>query len=130
MEHKISASQTNGHRCIHEIHRFRIGVDDRETTEFTASLNTYYDAILNALIDHAMANKKGSGKLMQIQVLCDTRANDWSNFINPSTGSIIGAGVQITPELAKKHFEWACNAVQMGRDIVSLSSGLAKIACE
>lgn len=57
----IQCTSTNGSRCSNERHKFRIGVDDREATEFTSNESEFPDALTNAVIDHVAARRACAG---------------------------------------------------------------------
>lgn len=123
---EISIGATNGERCVHETHLFRIGVDSKSVTEFQSNLSTFHDNLVNALIEHKKHSRKCNGYLY-LQVKSGFQ---FVNVQNQKTGGVMA----ITNEIAGQHetaitlFKWACNSVQMGGDIEILADGLAKDA--
>lgn len=135
---KIECSATNGNRCRHERHRFRIGIDASNATYFDAIESDFHDRLVDAMIDHIQQKRPGdpSRELVNIQVWCaipdHNKGGLWSNFTNPKTGAIMGVRTDVTGnhDVCQTLFLWACHAVQMSRDLRVLSSGLARAAAE
>ncbi len=105
-------------------------MDARAATEFTAGEDDFLSALENAMIDHVQSGRPGkpaSGLAIQVWT---TRGAGWRNFHNPTSGNIMGVTHEIAGqrESAAKLFRWACNAVQMARDIDSIGHGLAQLA--
>jgi hypothetical protein len=130
MDMEISITAKNGERCRGERHRFRIGVDSRCSTEFTAGESDILDRLTDAIVDHGAAKRAGYRGTLYLQV--DTGAAGWRNVQNPRTGGVMGVNPSIVGqcETAETLFLWACNAVQMSRDIDVLASGLSRQAVE
>ena len=123
----IEIQATNGARCANERHRFRIGADSSQATEFEASAAEFPDHLTNAMLDHGLAKRPG-GYWHYLQVWAGIAK--WRNVQNPRTGGVIAITHDIVskPETAATLFQWACNSVQMARDIKTLTSGLAEAA--
>ena len=95
------------------------------------------DRLTDAFIDHGAAKKPGAGGPLYLQVCVgkaerDFGALDWVNVQNPRTGGVMAVTSNIVgqEETATTLFLWACNAVQMSRDIATLASGLSREAVE
>ena len=128
----IECTSTNGSRCSNERHTFRIGVDDREATAFTSSESEFPDALTNAIIDHVAARRAGTPAAgLFLQVWTGPTAK-WRNVQNTATGGVMAVTHQIAGqrETATQLFLWACNSVQMARDMDVLAGGLAREAAE
>ncbi|MCP5525378.1 MAG: hypothetical protein H7A47_01050 [Verrucomicrobiales bacterium] len=56
----------------------------------------------------------------------------WRNVQNPDTGGVMAVTHEIAGQrdTAKTLFRWACNSVQMGRDLDVVASGLARESVE
>src|SRR4030095_5495166 len=78
MELQIKA--TNGSRCSHEEHHFRIGSTADHATEFRARSGTMLDHLVDAIIDHRRPDSP-----LYLQVWCGPSAR-WRNVRNPATG--------------------------------------------
>jgi hypothetical protein len=136
MEEQIHLSATNGTRCKKERHHFRIGLDVREATEFSANENDFFPTLLNAIIDHGFIGKRwasGPKTYAFLQVHCGsypTGKQNWGNIQNPATGNVVAITPKITVAEASVIFEWACNAVQMTRDIESIVHGLTQLSSD
>ena len=137
MDMELSTTATHGDRCRHERHRFRIGIDKRYSTEFTAGEADMLERVTDAIVDHGAGKKKGYGGPLYLQVCVgdakrDFGALDWVNVQNPKTGGVMAVNPSIVGqrETAETLFLWACNAVQMSRDIEVLASGLSREAVE
>lgn len=127
-DYELKAKATNGDRCLGELHRFRIGVDATAPTEFSARLETFRDAITNALIEHV--EKRRPGKLssgLYLQVGTGPGGARWVNVENPETGGVMAITHMVAGQTGtcETLFRWACNAVQMSRDIEVIAGGLA-----
>lgn len=127
---QIEIADKNGSRCAEECHRFRIGVDDREATEFRAAADDFAEALTNALLDHVTAGRAGkpaAGLWLQVWT---TPTAKWRNVQNPATGGVMAVTHQIAGAAASAAtlFDWSCNSVQMARDLDVLSGGLAREA--
>lgn len=132
---EIGINANNGERCRNERHTFRIGVDDREATEFNATEDEFYGAIINALIEHGEKKRMGwNNGHLHLQVLTSRVGEkpDWRNCQNPKRGGVVAITPQIAgqPQTAVTLFRWCCNSVQMGRDIDTLADGIAREATE
>lgn len=128
----IECNAANGSRCSNKRHRFRIGVDDREATEFDAIESEFPDALTNAIVDHVAARRAGmpaDGLFLQVWT---TPTAQWRNVQNPKTGGVMAVTNRIAGqrETAAQLFLWACNSVQMCRDMDVLAGGLAREAAE
>lgn len=129
----IECTATNGPRCAGESHRFRIGVDSRQVTEFATTAAQFRDALTNAVIDHVSAKRPGHPAAgLYLQVWCGDGGCGWRNVQNPASGGVM-AVTHLTPgnpETCDALFMWACNSVQMARDIDVIVGGLAREASE
>lgn len=115
-----------GEDCAAETHRFRIGVDSRRVTEFTASKESFLSTLTNAIIEHVEEKRPGNpAQGLDIQVLCG--AAKWRNLTNPKTSGVIAITNKIAGEreTAKMLFGYACRAVDMSRKIETLASDLS-----
>jgi hypothetical protein len=123
MEISVSAM---GERCLNERHLFRIGVDSTAATEFLADKGDFLSHLTNALLDHGLAGRPGEVSVF-IQVWAGETAK-WRNVQNPKTGGVMAISHEIIGqrETAATLFLWACNAVQIARDIDTLADGLAR----
>jgi hypothetical protein len=118
------ATADRGAWVAHEKHAFRIGNEIPDSVEFRAKRDEFPHQLADAIIEHAAHNSPL--KFYNIQVL--TLAG-WRNIQNPATGGVMAVTHQIAGEREScvTIFDWACNAVQMVRDLDELS---AKIASE
>ncbi len=129
---EIKTTSSNGSRCQHERHKFRIGVDSDDATEFDAIKAEFLDRLTNAIVDHVAAHRAGmpaAGLFLQVWT---TNSGTWRNVQNPVTGGVMAVTHRIVGqvETAARLFEWACNSVQMCRDLDVLTDGLAREAVE
>jgi hypothetical protein len=117
----------DGENCAHETHRFRVGVDPRDATEFTSSRTQFPETLTNAIMEHVTIGRKGhpaSG--LMLQVLCPCAG--WRNCQNPKSGGVMA----VTHEVAGEHavaltlFDWCCRSVDMGRKIERLADSLSQ----
>ncbi len=133
---EISIHSQNGERCRNERHQFRIGIDDRDVTEFSATEHEFPEALTNAILDHGANKRAGwNGVCLHLQVLTErskSKSSSWCNCQNPKTGGVVAVTPKIAGqnETAQTLFLWCCNSVQMVRDIGVLASGLAREATE
>lgn len=129
---QIRISATNGERCHNETHRFRIGNEVPDAEYFQASSNTFAAELESAIIRHGLRHGKRSHWNIQVRGRESERESDWRQIQNPDTGGVIAVTAEIAhaPDTAAILFEWACNTVQMMRDIHSLADGLANLATE
>ena len=128
----IECTSTTGSRCSNERHKFRIGVDDREATEFASNESEFPDALTNAIVDHVAARRTGTPAAGLFLQVWTTPTAQWRNVQNPKTGGVMAVTHAIAgqPDTAAQLFLWACNSVQMARDMDVLTSGLAREASE
>lgn len=124
---KLYAIATNGERCSGETHRFRIGLDDREATEFVAGRLQFCERLTDAIIDHGAAKREGkpaAGLLLQVWT---TPSAKWRNVQNPVTGGCMAVTHEIAGQknTCEQLFLWACNSVQMARDLEIMVAGIA-----
>ncbi len=86
----ISAQATNGDRCYGERLKFRIGVDDRETTEFVANDSEFHTRICDALIEHGSKNRKTEGVRKNVfPQVWTTESAKWRNIQRRESGNVI-----------------------------------------
>jgi hypothetical protein len=146
---EISITATNGSRCHNETHKFRLHSEGEPPTVFVAHSENFLEKLTDAVLTHNLAlqaaeNAKPIGKrwphkfvapALKFNVMVGKRPNgeeDWVWVQNPRTGGAMGVYPNIVgqKQSADALFMWACNAVQMNRDILVLSEGLAKAATE
>lgn len=125
----LTATANNGERCYGERHRFRIGVDDREATEFSATATDFHALLCDALIAHGASGRKTDGGLRRyvfLQVLASASAR-WRNVQNAASGAVVALYFDVAQheESGAELYRLACNSVQMARDIDSIAGGLA-----
>jgi hypothetical protein len=124
---EIGITTSNGERCRNERHRFRVGVDDRDTTEFSANESEFCEALTNAIVEHGVSKRIGwNAGYLRLQVWTEA-AHPWYNCPNPRTGGVVAVtrSIACQPETAATLFLWCCNAVQMAREINVLERYLA-----
>jgi hypothetical protein len=129
---QIRISATNGERCSNETHRFRIGNEVTDAEYFQASAGTFASELESAIIRHGVKHGARSHWNIQVRGRESERKNDWRQIQNPDTGGVMAVTAQIAyaPDTSATLFEWACNTVQMMRDIHSLADGLANLATD
>ena len=122
---EISVEAHMGERCLNERHRFRIGIDATAATEFVAGKDTFLEQLTNALLDHGFAGH--SDKTFLFLQVWTTDSAQWRNVQNPKSGGVMAINHEIVGqhETAQTLFLWACDSVQMARDIDTLANGLA-----
>jgi hypothetical protein len=123
---QIECRASNGERCRHESHRFRIGVDSTAATEFEGTETSFHESLLNAIIEHVRAGRPGKpaeGLYLQVWT---TASAKWRNVQNRLTGAVMAVTHEIVPETSAVLFLWACDSVQMARDLDVVASGLAR----
>jgi hypothetical protein len=124
-EHSCTANR--GYVCEHETHLFRIGREIPDSIEFRAELDNFYGKLEGAIIQHGIQH--GKSNHLNIQVMTDA---SWRQIQNPETGGVMA----ITPEIAgqtdtaNQLFCWACNSVQMARDLTMMADNIADSANE
>ena len=124
---EMANTTAKGERCRNERHRFRIGVDDRDTTEFSAIESEFCEALTNAIIEHGASKRSGwNAGYLRLQVWTDA-VRPWCNCPNPRTGGVVAVTRSIAshPETAASLFLWCCNVVQMVRESNVLERYLA-----
>jgi len=124
-EHICTANR--GYVCEHETHLFRVGRETTDALEFRAALDNFYEKLEGAIIQHGMHHGKSTH--LNIQIMTEA---SWRQIQNPETGGVM----TITPEIAgqietaNRLFCWACNSVQMARDITMMADNIADSANE
>jgi hypothetical protein len=122
-----TCSANRGYVCEHETHLFRIGREIPDAIEFRAELDKFYGKLEGAIIQHGIQH--GKSNHLNIQVMTDA---SWRQIQNPETGAVMA----ITPEIAgqmktaNRLFCWACNSVQMARDLTMMADNIADSASE
>lgn len=122
-----SANANRGYVCEHEIHLFRIGREVPDSIEFKSALGNFYKQLESSIIQHGLAN--GKSNHFNIQIMTD---GSWRQIQHPESGNVM----VITPEIAGQRetaeqlFRWACNSVQMARDLSMMCDNLSDAAGE
>lgn len=129
MNTELSASATNGERCHGQRFRFRIGVDDREATEFQADDREFHARLCDALIEHGSVGRKtdGASRYVFIQVWT-TPAAQWRNIQRRDSGNVVAIYFDVAQheESTNEIYRLACDSVQMARDCDSIARGLSE----
>jgi hypothetical protein len=114
-----------GSVCEHETHLFRVGRETPDAIEFRAGLTDFYTKLEEAIIQHGMLH--GKSPHLNIQIITEA---SWRQIQNSETGGVMA----ITPEIAgqiktaNQLFCWACNSVQMARDLTMMADNIADSA--
>lgn len=113
----------NGDACQSEQHLFRIGNEVPDAIEFRARREEFRNALADALLDHARTH--GARSYYNIQVMTE---GSWRQIQNPKTGGVMAVTLDIAGEknTCRTMFDWACNSVQMARDLCALADDMAK----
>lgn len=117
----------DGKNCGHETHRFRVGVDSREATEFTSARTQFPSALANAILEHVATGRKGSpASGLMLQVLCGCAG--WRNCQNPKSGGVMAVTHEVAGEreVAMTLFDWCCRSVDMSRKIEVIADSLSQ----
>lgn len=125
----LSATATNGERCYGARLKFRIGVDDREVTEFVANDNEFHARLCDALIEHGAAGRKthGGKRPYLFPQVWTTASAKWRNIQRPESGNVVALYFDVAgqTETTAEIYRLACNSVQMARDCDQIAGGLA-----
>jgi len=125
----LTATATNGERLKGERLKFRIGVDDREATEFTANDTEFHSRLCDALIEHGASRKKTDGgkRPYVFPQVWTTDSAKWRNIQRCESGNVVAIyfDVSAQPETSAEIYRLACNSVQMARDCDQIAAGLA-----
>lgn len=124
----LSATAKNGARCYGERFRFRIGVDDREATEFVANDREFHARLCDALIEHGAASRKTEGSRPYVYPqVWTTPGGRWRNVQRRESGNVVAVYFDIAahPESSAEIYRLACDSVQMMRDCEQIAVGLA-----
>lgn len=109
----------------HEKHMFRVWSEWKQSyIDFTAERENFPAEIADALLELYGKCGASSGHIFVM-----TEAG-WRNVQNPATGSslIVNHNIAGERETAVGVFDWACNSVVMARDLIALSSAMAREA--
>lgn len=125
----LTATSTNGERCYGERLKFRIGVDDREATEFTANDTEFHARLCDALIEHGASRRKTEGGKFPyvFPQVWTTRSAKWRNIQRRESGNVVAIyfAVAAQSETTAEIYRLACDSVQMARDCEQIAGGLA-----
>ncbi len=128
----IEITANNGDRCYGQEHQFRIGNEVPDAVEFLADNRTFADRVEGAIIEHGICHGKHRYWNIQVRPAEEKSESAWRQIQNPSTGGVmaITGDLPQSPDTAEALYRWACNTVQMSRDIQALADGLATLATD
>ena len=128
----IEIAATNGDRCYGQKHQFRIGHQVTDAVGFHADNLTFADRLEAALIEHGQRHGKRSHWNIQVRPAEQAAEHAWRAIQNPATGGVmaITADIPTAPDTAATLYRWACNTVQMWRDIEALADAMAGLATD
>lgn len=132
MEDTIEISSNRGERCYGQEHSFRIGHEVADAVEFRADNLTFADRLEAALIDHGQRHGKRAFWNIQVRPSEQSDTHAWRAIQNPDSGGVmaITSAIPTAPETAATLYKWACNTVQMWRDIEAFADGMASLATD
>lgn len=105
-----------------QIHRFRIGIDAREATEFNSNEEQFAVRLTEAIIEHTSkgrpTGKSGGDSYWDLQILCPG-GYDWRNCQNPQTYGVVAItqAIVTVPGNAEILFNWCCLSVDKARKL-------------
>jgi hypothetical protein len=92
--------------------RFRIWLDQTQATEFTAGAADFFDALVEAMLEHLRARRPGSPTLGLWFEVWTTPIAQWRAIANPGTGSVqmVSHHTLESTRTTDNLFAWACRA--------------------
>ncbi len=128
----IEISANRGERCYGEEHQFRIGNEVPDAVEFRADNQTFADRLEAAIITHGRLHGKRQFWNIQVRPAEQTVEHAWRAIQNPDSGGVmaITSDIPTATDTAAILYRWACNTVQMWRDIEAFADGMATLATD
>lgn len=132
MTDQIHIQATNGERCFGETHQFRLGAEVPDSIGFRANDRTFHAELEAALIRHGKRHGARPYWNLQVRGAECTAEYEWRNIQNPATGGVMAITAEVAgaEETIATLYKWACNTVQMLRDIHALADGMANLGTD